>query len=170
MQYRPGTSRWAQQAALSSARARQDPSRTRQSLLTLATFRSWGIHWMTPHEGPGTSVPDDGPGPAPRAWSHRRSRLGPGPGRRGPGSRGPGPAPPPQRDRFTSGSRSGIAGGEGGRPLELSRSGTNGIRRSFAPWDCMERTSSGPVSCPPGRLRSMRGRVRRTPGTGCPSE
>ena len=67
MQYRPGTSRWAQQAALSSARARQDPSRTRQSLLTLATFRSWGIHWMTPHEGPSERLPDPAPGcePAP---------------------------------------------------------------------------------------------------------
>ena len=61
------TGRWAQQAALSSARARQDPSRTRQSLLTLATFRSWGIHWMTPHEGPSERLPDPVPGcePAP---------------------------------------------------------------------------------------------------------
>ena len=39
-------------------RARQDPSRTRQSLLTLATFRSWGIRWMTPHEGPSERLPD----------------------------------------------------------------------------------------------------------------
>ena len=48
-------------------RARQDPSRTRQSLLTLATFRSWGIHWMTPHEGPSERLPDPVPGcePAP---------------------------------------------------------------------------------------------------------
>ena len=41
----------------------EDPSRTRQSPLTLATFRSWGIHWMTPHEGPGMSVPDVGASP-----------------------------------------------------------------------------------------------------------
>ena len=43
----------------------EDPSRTRQSPLTLATSRSWGIHWMTPHEGPGESVPDNGPAAAP---------------------------------------------------------------------------------------------------------
>ena len=41
----------------------EDPSRTRQSPLTLATFRSWGIHWMTPHEGPRMSVPDVGASP-----------------------------------------------------------------------------------------------------------
>ncbi len=40
-------------------RGKYDPSRTRQSPLTLATFRSWGIHWMTPHEGPYQSVPDE---------------------------------------------------------------------------------------------------------------
>ena len=64
---RPGTSRWARQAALCAARAREDPSHTRQSLLTLATFRSWGIHWMTPHEGPSERLPDPAPGcePAP---------------------------------------------------------------------------------------------------------
>ena len=43
----------------------EDPSRTRQSQLTLATSRSWGIHWMTPHEGPDQSVPDNGPAAAP---------------------------------------------------------------------------------------------------------
>lgn len=41
-------------------RGREDPPCTRQSPLTLATFRSWGIHWMTSHEGPGESVPDGG--------------------------------------------------------------------------------------------------------------
>ena len=64
---RPGASQWAHQAALFTARAREDPSRTRQSLLTLATFRSWGIRWMTPHEGPSERLPDPAPGcePAP---------------------------------------------------------------------------------------------------------
>ena len=84
VQYRPGIGRWAQQAALCAARARQDPSRTRQSLLTLATFRSWGIHWMTPHEGPSERLPDPVPGcePAPTdstrpclsSRTHRRAR------------------------------------------------------------------------------------------------
>ena len=64
---RPGTSRWARQAALCAARAREDPSHTRQSLLTLATFRSWGIHWMTPHEGPSERLPDPAPGCEPPA-------------------------------------------------------------------------------------------------------
>lgn len=70
VQYRPGIGRWAQQAALCAARARQDPSRTRQSLLTLATFRSWGIRWMTPHEGPSERLPDPVPGcePAPNRF------------------------------------------------------------------------------------------------------
>ena len=45
----------------------EDPPCTRQSPLTLATFRSWGIHWMTPHEGPATSVPDGGAGARRRA-------------------------------------------------------------------------------------------------------
>ena len=81
---RPGTSRWARQAALCAARAREDPSHTRQSLLTLATFRSWGIHWMTPHEGPSERLPDPAPGcepsqPAPRDRSHRPG-LAPGMG------------------------------------------------------------------------------------------
>lgn len=81
---RPGTSRWAHQAALCAARAREDPSHTRQSLLTLATFRSWGIHWMTPHEGPSERLPDPAPGcePAPTglapphlsSWTHHRAR------------------------------------------------------------------------------------------------
>lgn len=44
-------------------RGREDPPCTRQSPLTLATFRSWGIHWMTSHEGPGESVPDGGGAP-----------------------------------------------------------------------------------------------------------
>ena len=63
-------------------RARQDPSRTRQSLLTLATFRSWGIHWMTPHEGPSERLPDPAPGCEPsRPSSRDRShRLGLAPG------------------------------------------------------------------------------------------
>ena len=84
VQYRPGIGRWAQQAALCAARARQDPSRTRQSLLTLATFRSWGIHWMTPHEGPSERLPDPVPScePAPTdstrpclsSRTHRRAR------------------------------------------------------------------------------------------------
>ena len=50
-----------------AARPREDPSRTRQSLLTLATFRSWGIHWMTPHEGPSERLPDPAPGCEPSA-------------------------------------------------------------------------------------------------------
>lgn len=49
-----------------STREREDPPCTRQSPLTLATFRSWGIHWMTPHEGPRQSVPDSEPDAAPR--------------------------------------------------------------------------------------------------------
>ena len=49
---------------------RRDPPCTRQSPLTLATFRSWGIHWMTPHEGPGESVPDGGAAPARSPVTH----------------------------------------------------------------------------------------------------
>ena len=65
-------------------RARQDPSRTHQSLLTLATFRSWGIRWMTPHEGPSERLPDPAPGcepsrPSSRDRSHRPG-LAPGMG------------------------------------------------------------------------------------------
>ena len=52
-----------------AAGRREDPSRTRQSLLTLATFRSWGIHWMTPHEGPSERLPDPAPGCEPPTCS-----------------------------------------------------------------------------------------------------
>ena len=54
-----------------AAGRREDPSRTRQSLLTLATFRSWGIHWMTPHEGPSERLPDPAPGCEPSACACR---------------------------------------------------------------------------------------------------
>ena len=56
-------------------RARQDPSRTRQSLLTLATFRSWGIRWMTPHEGPSERLPDPVPGCEPTPTGSTRPCL-----------------------------------------------------------------------------------------------
>ena len=83
---RPGTSRWAHQAALCAARAREDPSHTRQSLLTLATFRSWGIRWMTPHEGPSERLPDPAPGcePSRPALRDRSHRPGLAPGMDGP--------------------------------------------------------------------------------------
>ena len=69
-----------------AAGRREDPSRTRQSLLTLATFRSWGIHWMTPHEGPSERLPDPAPGcePSRPALRDRSHRPGLAPGMDGP--------------------------------------------------------------------------------------
>lgn len=53
---------------------REDPPCTRQSPLTLATFRSWGIHWMPPHGGAG----DECTRPRAHSWTTLRD---PGHGR-----------------------------------------------------------------------------------------
>ncbi len=86
--------------------AREDPPCTRQSPLTLATFRSWGIRWMTPHEGPGNTIPDVTPPRRPqlprshaglwcRIAAAGRARLDRGPPPRGPQDRRHGRSPDP---------------------------------------------------------------------------